>query len=74
MLSGSIQDEAFVVAAVAGGDKTALASEIPVLLAHQAMDLQVLQDPATIPQRPAHAAPAIGYASLRLIIGSWQRR
>ena len=46
--------------AVGGGDKAALAREMHGLVAHQAVDLHVLHDPAAIPQRHMHAAPAIG--------------
>ena len=59
-LSGAFQEEGFVVVAVGGGDKAALAREMRGLVAHQAVDLHVLHDPAAIPQRRVHAAPAIG--------------
>ena len=59
-LSGAFQEEGFVVVAVGGGDKAALAREMHGLVAHQAVDLHVLHDPAAIPQRRMHSAPAIG--------------
>ena len=42
--------------AVGGGDKAALAREMHGLVAHQAVDLHMLHDPAAIPQRRMHAA------------------
>ena len=59
-LSGAFQEDGFVVVAVSGGEKAALAREMHGLVAHQAVDLHVLHDPAAIPQLRVHGAPAIG--------------
>ena len=53
-------EDGLIVITVRRGDEAAPARRMQGVLAHQALDLLVVDHPAAMPERRLHAAPAIG--------------
>jgi hypothetical protein len=63
-LSGSIGIDRLIMIAVGRRDVTAPPAWLKIVLAHQASDLLVIDDHATMPQLGANASPAIEFELL----------